>query len=63
MMEFLSQVVALQENVVIFKQKVAAHDKCVRYTLWFHPLQCRICGVWCGIYYINGNSTLGDGIC
>jgi hypothetical protein len=50
----------LQENGVFLTQKAVAHDTFVRQTLWFHPLQCTICGVYVqyvvaysGIYYIQ----------
>jgi hypothetical protein len=34
------------------------HKRCnsfahVRETLWFHPLQCKVCDVYCGIYHIK----------
>jgi hypothetical protein len=43
-----------QENVVFLTQKAAAHECVV-----FHPLQCTICGIYCGIHYIRwiGNLT------
>jgi len=43
----------LQENVVFLTQKATTHDTCVRYTLSFHPLQCIIHVVYCGVYYIK----------
>jgi hypothetical protein len=43
----------LQKNVVFFTQKVIVHDTCDIYTLWFHPLQSAIYGVYLGIHYIE----------
>jgi hypothetical protein len=31
---------------------------CVKYTLWLHPLQYTICGVFCDIYYIEIKSNI-----
>jgi len=42
----------LQENVVFVSKKAAAHDTC-EVNFMVSPLQCRICDVYCGIYYIK----------
>ncbi len=44
---------SLQENVVSLTQKATAHHTCVRLTLWFHPLQFTVRGVYCGECYIK----------
>jgi hypothetical protein len=51
----------LHLNVVFLTQKVTSHDKCMRSTLWFLPLQCTICSVCCVIYYIKMAITLSIG--
>lgn len=31
------------------KKKVGGHNTCVTQFMWFHPLQCMLCDVHCGI--------------
>jgi hypothetical protein len=39
----------------VFSHKKLLFMTRVRSTLWFHPLQYTICGVYCGIYYIKND--------
>jgi hypothetical protein len=41
--------VTKQKKVAFVIQKLTIHDMCKIKKMWFHPLQCTICDVYCSM--------------